>query len=264
MSLAYRIASVAREKIDEVLDAHLELLSVVICTIIWAICYGWIEANAVGPFQVLYFDKHGHLPWWLQLVWWSHLGFYQLIFFIMSTAITFSFGLLKVHRMWHHKKRYFLFTALGAYPFAWMIEDISYFVFVDSKLDRLESGSWTNWFFGGFTAGRLWIPTWWILTTILSFSLFFLAYRSALYNLLLEREVEQKLVAQAAQEPTTQEAPAELAPEPTPQEPAPPAPREDLGDYTPIEKPEPELTPTPEEEIRRRLLVKKELEKEDA
>jgi hypothetical protein len=156
--------------------------------------------------------------------------------------------------MWHHKKRYFLFTALGAYPFAWMIEDISYFVFVDPKLDRLESGSWTNWIFGGFTAGRLWIPTWWILTTILSFSLFFLAYRSALYNLLLEREVEQKLVTQAAQEPTTQEAPTELAPEPSPQEPAPPE-----------QVPEPEKpTSTPEEEIRRRLLVKKELEKEDA
>jgi len=41
--------------VDEVLDAHLELLSVVICTIIWSVCYGWIEANAIGPFQVLYF-----------------------------------------------------------------------------------------------------------------------------------------------------------------------------------------------------------------
>jgi len=55
------MASIAREKVDEVMDAHLELLSIVVCTIIWAVCYGWIEANAVGPFQVLYFDKHGHL-----------------------------------------------------------------------------------------------------------------------------------------------------------------------------------------------------------
>jgi len=240
----YRIASIARQKVDEVLDAHLELLSIVICTIIWSICYGWIEANAIGPFQGLYFDKHGHAPWWLNLVWWGHLGFYQLIFFVMSSAITFSFCLLKVHRMWCHKKRYFAFTALGAFPFSWMIEDISYFVFVDPKLDHLCAESWTNWFLGGFTAGRLWVPTWWIITTIFSFTLFFLAYRSALYNLLLEREVEEKLVVEQPAQPQ------ESAPEPEPaqQEPAP--------------QPEPEISPpkpTTEEEVRRRLLVKKAL-----
>lgn len=239
MSLVYRIASIARQKVDEVLDAHLELLSVVICTMIWAACYGWIEANAIGPFQVLYFDRHGHAPWWLQLVWWKHFSFYQLIFFVMSSAITFSFGLLKTHRMWRHKKRYFLFTAVGAYPFSWMIEDLSYFIYIDPKLDHLCAESWTNWILGGFAAGRLWIPTWWIITVVFSFSMFFLAYRSALYNLLLEREVEQKLTTQ---KPTPMTEP-ELAPEPepAPQEPAPP----------------PE--PATEEEIRRRLLVKKAL-----
>jgi len=250
LSLVYRIASFAREKVDEVLDAHLELLSVVVCTIVWSVCYGWIEANAVGPFQVLYFDKYGHAPWWLNLVWLNHLGFYQLIFFIMSSAITFSFCLLKVHRMWRYKKRYFAFTALGAFPFSWMIEDISYFVFVNPKLDHLSAESWTNWAFGGFTAGRLWIPTWWILTIILSFSLFFLAYRSALYNLLLEREVERKL---ATEEP---EQPEELAPEPLPaiQEPAPPL-------IEPSQPTQPAPTePETQEEIRRRLLVKKALE----
>jgi hypothetical protein len=253
MSLVYRIASFAREKVDEVLDAHLELLSVVICTIIWAVCYGWIEANIVGPFQVLYFDREGHLPWWLQLVWWKHLGFYQLIFLIMSCAITFSFGLLKAHRMWRHKKRYFLFTAAGAFPFSWMIEDISYFVFVSPKLDHLCAESWTNWAFGGFTAGRLWIPTWWILTVILSFSLFFLAYRSALYNLLLEREVERKLATQPEQPEPARE---ELAPEPLPaiQEPAPQPESSPLGETEKLEEPE------TQEEIRRRLLVKKALE----
>jgi len=255
LSLVYRIASIARQKVDEVLDAHLELLSVVICTIIWSICYGWIEANAIGPFQVLYFDKHGHAPWWLQVVWWNHLGFYQLIFFVMSSAITFSFCLLKAHRMWHHKKRYFTFTALGAFPFSWMIEDISYFVFIDPKLDRLCPESWTNWVLGGFQAGRVWIPTWWIITTIFSFTLFFLAYRSALYNLLLERVVEQKLTAQQLTEPTE---PQELAPEPepAPQEPTPP-PEEPIPEKPPVPE------PATEEEIRRRLLVKKAL-KEDA
>ena len=135
-----------------------------------------------------------------------------------------------------------------------MIEDISYFVYVDTKLDRLGPDSWTNWFFGGFTAGRLWIPTWWILTIILSFSLFFLAYRSALYNLLLEREVERKLATEEPEQPALAEQPEELAPEPLPtiQEPAPPSPEPEKE----------ELTPEPEtqEEIRRRLLVKKALE----
>jgi hypothetical protein len=262
MSLVYRIASFAREKVDEVLDAHLELLSVVVCTIIWSICYGWIEANAIGPFQTLYFDKYGHTPWWLNLVWLNHLGFYQLIFFIMSSTITFSFCLLKVHRMWRYKKRYFTFTALGAFPFSWMIEDISYFVFVSPKLDHLCAESWTNWAFGGFTAGRLWIPTWWILTIILSFSLFFLAYRSALYNLLLEREVERKLATEEPEQP--EPAREELAPEPVPaiQEPAPPSPEPESVETIPSVQTTPPAPAEPEtqEEIRRRLLVKKALE----
>jgi hypothetical protein len=63
--------------------------------------------------------------------------------------------------------------------------------------------------------------------------MFYLAYRSALYNLLLEREVEQKLAE----------------PQPTP----PPEPE-------PAPRPPPE--PSTEEQIRRRLLVKKAL-KED-
>lgn len=252
MSLLYRIASFTREKVDEVLDAHLELLSVVACTIIWAVSYGWIEANAIGPFQVLYHDRYGHLPWWLQLVWWDHLGFYQLIFFVMSSAITFSFGLLKAHRMWRHKKRYFLFTSLGAFPFSWMIEDISYFIFIDPKLDTLDPEDWTNWIFGGFRAGRLWIPTWWIITIVLSFSLFFLAYRSALYNLLLERDVERQLEA-APTQPTNQEE--------HPIQPEAPQPSETEPEPEPVEEPASEVPDDVRAELRRKLLVKKELEK---
>ena len=137
-----------------------------------------------------------------------------------------------------------------------MIEDISYFVFVSPKLDHLCAESWTNWAFGGFTAGRLWIPTWWILTIILSFSLFFLAYRSALYNLLLEREVERKLATEEPEQP--EPAREELAPEPVPaiQEPAPPPEPAELETKEPEPAPEPET----QEEIRRRLLVKKALE----
>jgi len=262
--------SSAREKVDEVMDAHLELLSVVVCTIIWAVCYGWIEANAIGPFQVLYFDKHGHLLWWLQLAWWNHLGFYRLIFLIMSTAITFSFGLLEVHRMWRHKKRYFAFTALGAYPFSWMVEDMSYFVYVDSKLDRLGPDSWTNWFFGGFSAGQIWIPTWRILALVFSFTLFFLAYRSALYSLLLEKEVEETLTTQ---NPNPEQQELASGSEPSPQEPAlqlesliersdnypEPNPETQVGsDGSRPSPPEPET----QEEIRKRLLVKKTMQKD--
>jgi len=65
LNLTYRIASITRVKVHEVLDVHLGLLSAVICTIIWPVCYGQIEANAIGPFRVLCFGKHAHAPWWL-------------------------------------------------------------------------------------------------------------------------------------------------------------------------------------------------------
>jgi len=68
--LVYRIASIAREKADEVMDAHLEQLSVIVCTLILASTYGWIEASAIAPFWTLYEGKYGHLPWWARLVGW--------------------------------------------------------------------------------------------------------------------------------------------------------------------------------------------------
>jgi len=249
LSLVYRIASIAREKVDEVMDAHLEQLSMIFCTFIFAWTYGWIEAKAIAPFWTLYEGKYGHLPWWVRLVWWKQFSYYQLVFAIMTLAVTFSFGLIKIHRMFRQKKRYLVFTALGNFAMACLVLDMAYFVY--HEFETLKPGIWTTWPFGGLWVGKLYVPWWWFATILWSGIMFFLAYRSALYNLLLEREVEEKLAAQQPKE--------ELAPEPEPalQEPAP--------------QPEPEISPpaetvvttekpATEEEIRRRLLVKKALQ----
>jgi hypothetical protein len=238
------------------MDAHLEQLSMIFCTFLFAWTYGWLEANAIEPYWRMYQGTYGHLPWWTRLVLWNQFGFYQLVFAILTLSVTFSFGLIKIHRMFKQKKRYLVMTALGNFALSCLVLDISYFVY--HSIETLKPGIWTTWPFGGLWVGKIYVPWWYFVSVLFVGTMFFLAYRSALYNLLLEREVEQRLVTQAAQQP---EEPRELGPEPTPQEPAPPAPREDLGDHTPIEKlPEIEPTPTPEEEIRRRLLVKKELQ----
>lgn len=251
MSLVYRIASIAHQKVDEVMDAHLEQLSMIFCTFLFAWTYGWLEANAIEPYWRLYQGTYGHLPWWTRLILWNQFGFYQLVFAVLTLSVTFSFGLIKIHRMFRHQKRYLIFTALGNFALSCLILDISYFVY--HAFETLKPGIWTMWPFGGLWVGKLYIPWWYFVFVLFVGVMFFLAYRSALYNLLLEREVEEKL---ATQQPTELQ---ELAPEP---EPAPqePAPQPEPGISPPAETVVTTEKPTTEEEIRRRLLVKKALQ----
>jgi hypothetical protein len=154
----------------------------------------------------------------------------------MTLAVTFSFGLIKIHRMFRQKKRYLVFTALGNFAMSCLILDVAYFVYHETE--TLKPGIWTTWPFGGLWVGKVYVPWWWFAATAWCLAMFYLAYRSALYNLLLEREVEQRLATQQPTEPAHQPEP-EISP-----------PTETV---VTIEK------PTAEEEIRRRLLVKKAL-----
>jgi len=252
MSLVYRIASIARAKVDEVMDAHLEQLSMIVCVFIFAWTYGWIEANAIEPYWRLYQGTYGHLPWWTRLVLWNQFGFYQLVFAILTLSVTFSFGLIKIHRMFRQQKRYLVLTALGNFAFSCLILDVSYFVY--HATETLKPGIWTMWPFGGLWVGKIYVPWWYFVSVLFISIMFFFAYRSALYNLLLEREVERKLATEEPEQP--EPAREELAPEPVPaiQEPAPP-----LIEPSQLTQPAP-TEPETQEEIRRRLLVKKALE----
>jgi hypothetical protein len=150
--------------------------------------------------------------------------------------------------MFRQQKRYLVFTALGNFALSCLVLDVSYFVY--HATETLKPGIWTMWPFGGLWIGKIYVPWWYFVSVLFISIMFFLAYRSALYNLLLEREVERKLVAQEAQ-------PEELVPvEPALQEPA------LLPEPAELETKEPEPAPEPEtqEEIRKRLLVKKALE----
>jgi hypothetical protein len=170
----------------------------------------------------------------------------------MTLAVTFSFGLIKIHRMFRQKKRYLVFTALGNFAMSCLILDVAYFVYHETE--TLKPGIWTTWPFGGIWVGKIYVPWWWFATVLWSSAMFFLAYRSALYNLLLEREVEQKLTTKEAM-PTLE--PQELATEPwpRPQEPVPL-----LDTESKPQEPVPPPERATEEEIRRRLLVKKALQ----
>ena len=184
---AFTIAGASRNVVAEVIDAHLEMLSMLLLTTCWAVAYGWVEGT-VGIGGLL--EKVG-VPWF------GHYSLYHIVLGLTVFAISFSFGFLKFTRMLFHRKRYLLFTALGNYPYALVAQDFSYFFFA-TPYDRLEGSSWTC---QGLGLGcwqlkipwsyniPLWIPGWYFIALAVSVVFLFLAYRSALVNLLVTRQV---------------------------------------------------------------------------
>ncbi len=181
------MAGVGRSVVAEVIDAHLEMASMLFLTTCWAVAYGWVE-GAIDIGQVL---RQANIPWF------GHYSLYHFVLGLTVFAISFSFGFLKFTRMLFHRKRYLLFTALGNYPYALVVQDFSYFFFA-APYDRLEGISWTC---QGLGLGcfqlkipwsynlPLWIPAWYLVALAVSACFLFLAYRSALVNLLVTRQV---------------------------------------------------------------------------
>lgn len=188
---AFTIAGVGRASVAEVIDAHLETVSMFLVTTFWAVGYGWVEGT-VGIGALL---AQAHVRW---------LGRFSVYHFVLGLtifAISFGFGFLKFTRMLYYRKRYMLFTALGNYPYGMVAQDFSYFLFI-SPVDRLEAKSWTcqGLGLGCFQVKIPWtydvplvIPWWYIVALSISAVFFFLAYRSALVNLLVTRQVLKEI-----------------------------------------------------------------------
>jgi hypothetical protein len=184
---AFTMAGVGRNVVAEVIDAHLEMLSMIFLTTCWAVAYGWVE-GVVGIGRLL---SQANIPWF------GHYSLYHFVLGLTVFAISFSFGFLKFTRMLFHRKRYLLFTALGNYPYALVAQDFSYFFFAN-PYDRLEGISWTcqGLGLGCFELKVPWtydvplfIPAWYFVAIAVSLTFLFLAYRSALVNLLVTRQV---------------------------------------------------------------------------
>lgn len=189
--------------VADVMDAHLETLSMIFLTTCWGIGYGWFEA-VIGIGYLL--GIPGAVTGKVQ--WYSFLGglysSYHIFLGFTIFCLTFGIGFLKFNRMLYARKRYLLFTSLASYPWALTVQDFSYFFFspiFNAGNFGLNSHAWTC---GGLglsciTLSNPWkpsipfiIPEWYFVTLTISVVLFFLAYRSALVNLLVTREVAKE------------------------------------------------------------------------
>jgi hypothetical protein len=186
------------------MDAHLETLSMIFLTTCWAIGYGWFEAViGIGALLGIPGTPGGKVQWY------SFLGVfyssYHLFFGFTIFVITFGIGFLKFNRMLYYRKRYLLYTSLASYPWALTVQDFAYFFFspiFNAGNYELNSHAWTC---GGLNLGCVvranpWksnvdfiIPRWYGVTLAIAAVLFFLAYRSALVNLLVTREVMKEV-----------------------------------------------------------------------
>jgi len=220
------------------MDAHLETLSMIFLTTCWAIGYGWFEAViGIGFLLGIPGAVGGKVQWY------SFLGglysSYHLFLGFTIFVITFGIGFLKFRRMLYYRKRYLLFTSLASYPWALTVQDFAYFFFspiFNAGNYALNSHAWTC---GGFNLGCItlanpWkpeipfiIPRWYGVTLAIAAVLFFLAYRSALVNLLVTRIVmkqagflEKTRLATAL--PFTRTESQEPTPSPAPPLPTPP------------------------------------------
>lgn len=226
--LATTIAGVNRGSVADVVDAHLETLSMIFLTSCWAIGYGWFEAViGIGFLLGIPGAVGGKVQWF------SFMGglysSYHLFLGFSIFVMTFGIGFLKFNRMLYARKRYLLFTSLAAYPWALTLQDFSYFFFspiFNGTNSSLNTHAWTcgGLGLGCITLANPWKPTipfiipgWYFVTLTIALVLYFLAFRSALVNLLVTREVmkESGLIDKTVLGPTrtsqTKQEPREAA-----------------------------------------------------
>jgi hypothetical protein len=194
------IFGATKSAVADVMDAHLETLSMIALTVCWAVGYGWFEAViGIGALLGIPGTAGGKVQWY------SFLGglysSYHIFLGFTIFCITFGIGFLKFNRMLYARKRYLLFTSLASYPLALTVQDFSYFFFApifNAGNFSLDTHAWTC---GGLDLGCIvlanpWkptipfiIPEWYFVTMTIAGCLYFLAYRSALVNLLVTRQV---------------------------------------------------------------------------
>lgn len=164
-------------------------------TLVAAVTYGWIEGWALVP-------AANGTPQWLatqSLSILGHFSTYSVAMGILFACITGGFSLIKGSSMFKHGKRYFLITFAGNYPFAWLVEDFSFFWFYPPA--RLNDTAWTNWAFGGtwlldpWRSGvKIWLPNWYWIVLIFWSCMMLLAHRCTVYDNLVKDEIARELL----------------------------------------------------------------------
>jgi hypothetical protein len=164
-------------------------------TLVAAVTYGWIEGWALVP------AANGTDQWLatqsLSIL--GHFSVYSVAMGLLFACITGGFSLIKGSSMFRHGKRYFLITFAGNYPFAWFVEDFSFFWFYPPA--RLNDTAWTNWAFGGtwlldpWRSGvRIWLPNWYGIVLVFWACMMFLAHRCTVYDNLVKDEIAREIL----------------------------------------------------------------------
>jgi hypothetical protein len=253
VSWLVRIASdsgiVARNVAGKVLEADLAQTIMVLITVAAGITYGWIEGYVINATL----GNQSLLPYVL----FNHFTMYQFAVGTLLGLITGSFALIKARSMFAKGNRYFLFACLGNWPFSWLVEDFTYFLF--NPLDALSSTHWSTWILGGVYAYSPWmpghpkpeffIPTWYFLVFFWFLGCNLYAHRCTVYDNLLKDEIGQRILPKVLPKAVQDEpqGPARIpAPVPTPQ---PPTPKKAPVTVS-LKKPTKPVEPTPKPKVR--------------
>jgi hypothetical protein len=96
-------------------------------------------------------------------------------------------------------KRYFLFTLAGNYPFAWLVEDFTFFWFYPDA--RLNDTAWSDWAFGGVwlmdpwrSGVKIWIPNWYWIVLLFWAAMMWFAHTCTVYDNLVKDEIAREIV----------------------------------------------------------------------
>lgn len=176
-AIAFRVSCQARRKLSvqkyhmgklntiiNKLEYQIELVSQLATVIAFATIYGIIEAKFI-PTDKMELPLLGRFSYY-------HVG-------LLALMAVGSLSLATAHIQWllTDKKKYVLLMCLAALPVSLMVEDIAWFVTMWRPIARDE---WTMIKPGlGVFVGFTWIPLWYIIVTIFSTTLYYIANKLA-------------------------------------------------------------------------------------
>jgi hypothetical protein len=213
-----------------------------------ATTYGWVEGYVLNASL----GDQSKLPY----IFLGHFTAYQVAVGLLLGSITGGFALIKSTQMFAKGNRYFLFACAGNWPFSWLVEDFTYFLF--NPLDTIHEHHWTLWLLGGTYAYTPWlpgspkpeflIPNWYFLAFAWFLVCQWYAHRCTVYDNLLKDQVAQRILKPKPHPPMKEE----HAPEsPTRVPGTVPAPKPSPTPKTPVvEQKPPRVDQTPRPKVR--------------
>jgi hypothetical protein len=160
-----------------------------------ATTYGWIEGYMIrGNLG----DKTNY-----PLGHYFGISSYHVAFGIMFGLITGGFALIKSRNMFARGNRYFLFACIGNYPFSWLIEDFTYFLFnplgtltASMQADSYGLGGW--YVYGPWVSGspkpQFFVPAWYFIAFAWFVCCQWYAHRCTVYDAMVKDELGQTLL----------------------------------------------------------------------